>query len=104
MFNEDDNAYSSKWLKVKLTEKYDNYIQFFTCQSQSYISILPNTEKKCKARRTISDEEEACVYVRAVKMMKNKMTNSRHCTAYCTSVEVVIQHSQSFVSKFSKYL
>ena len=57
MFSGDDKAYSTKCLKVKLTQKYGNDIQFVTRQGQSDIFFLSNTnslltEKWYKARET----------------------------------------------------
>ena len=70
MFSGDDKAYSTKWLKVKLTQKYGNDIQFVTRQGQSDIILLSNTnslltEKWYKAKEAISDDEEARIIVTA---------------------------------------
>ena len=102
MFSGDDNAYSTKWLKVKLTQKYGNDIQFVTRQGQSDITLLSNTnslltEKWYKARETNSDDEEARIIVTAAKLIRNKIRNFQHCTAYYPNVEDVIQHSQGYV-------
>ena len=57
MFNGVDNAYGTKWLKVKLIQKYDDVIQIVMRQGQSYIIFLSTTssfsnEKWCKPRET----------------------------------------------------
>ena len=62
MFNGFYNTYSTKWVKMRLIQKYGNDTQFVTRQGQSYIILLSNinslsNDKWYKLKETSWDEE-----------------------------------------------
>ena len=104
-----DNAYSTKWFYVKLIKKYGKGIQFGTRQGQSYIVLLPSTnilsnKKWYTPREAKEDKVETHIFVIVVKFIRNNISNLRHCRAYYSSVDIVIQLSQSFVPKLFEIL